>query len=195
MNELNDNQIVQKTLYENKEFFALLVERYEKKIIRYIRRMTSLSDNDLDDVLQEIFIKTYQNLHDYDKQLAFSSWIYRIAHNTIIDNYRKFKAKKRDFKLDIDDEVFKTIKGDSENQKVTENNFHKEYIQKALAQLKDKYREVIILYYFEQKSYREISDILKKPENTIATLLSRAKKQLRSEINKITHNTYEHHER
>jgi RNA polymerase sigma-70 factor (ECF subfamily) len=194
MDKLTDNHIVEKTLYENKEFFALLIERYEKKIRRYVRRISYLSDNDLDDILQEIFIKTYQNLHDYDKKLSFSSWIYRIAHNLTIDKYRKYKAKKRDFSIDIEDEVSANIKNNYESENLTENNFHREYIEKALLNLKEKYREVIILFYFEEKSYKEISDILKKPENTVATLLSRAKKRLRDEINKITNNSYEEYE-
>ncbi len=191
MDILSDNQLVQKTLYEDKEFFGFIVGRYEEKMRRYIRRMTRVSQNDIDDMLQDIFIKVYQNLHDYDQKLSFSSWIYRIAHNLIIDRHRKQKAKKRDFFIDIGDDVFAFIKNDYHIERETENTFHKEHIQKALARIPEKYREVIILYYFEQRSYREISDILKKPENTIATLLSRAKKQLRKEINEITKQSYE----
>ncbi|MBU4536457.1 sigma-70 family RNA polymerase sigma factor [Patescibacteria group bacterium] len=94
-NELDkktDGELVSLVL-ENSDYFLYLVRRYEQKLTRYIARISNLDKDDIEDVLQDIFIKVYKNLNGFDTSLKFSSWIYRITHNEVISNYRKFKNK------------------------------------------------------------------------------------------------------
>ena len=81
--QYTDQDLVTQTL-ANKQAFAKIVRRYEAPLLRYITRLGCRNTSTAQDLLQEIFIKTYVHLNDYDHSLQFSSWIYRIAHNEII---------------------------------------------------------------------------------------------------------------
>src|SRR4051812_15110229 len=87
---------------KDQQYFAVLVERYVPKLTHYIRRRSLATSDDIEDLLQNIFIKVYRNINEYDTSLLFSSWIYRIAHNEMIDWYRK---EKRRSTLSLDDEA------------------------------------------------------------------------------------------
>jgi RNA polymerase sigma-70 factor (ECF subfamily) len=130
--------------------------------------------------LQEVFIKVYRNLNDFDQSLKFSSWIYRIAHNEVISHYRKMKSRPKLITTD-NDEWLKTIAGSDDLEKELERKFTSEEIRNILSKIDAKYREVLVLRFLEEKDYKEISDILEKPMGTVATLINRAKKQFKSE--------------
>jgi len=70
-------------------------------------RTTDISSIDAENLLQDIFIKIYKNIFEYDERYSFSSWVYRIAHNMIIDNYRK--NQKESINISLDDEEYKNI--------------------------------------------------------------------------------------
>ncbi|MCK5022073.1 MAG: sigma-70 family RNA polymerase sigma factor [Candidatus Pacebacteria bacterium] len=162
---------------ENQDYFLYLVRRYEKKLGRYISRISNLSSDDMEDILQDVFIKIYKNLNAFDTSLKFSSWAYRITHNEVISNYRKLKNKATVISFDLDGEFIKNIADDLDIEKNLNLKDLKTDISLILNKMDLKYREVLILKYLEEKKYNEISDILKKPEGTVATLLNRAKKQ------------------
>ena len=163
---------------KNKDAFGEIINRYQDKLARYISRRANVSKQDIEDLLQNIFIKTYLNLNNFDQKLKFSSWIYRITHNEVVSWYRKQKIRPQIF---LDDENNKL-----ENFIASEIDIEKEYIQKdlienikrALPEINEKYREVIMLRFFEEKDYGEISDILEIPAGTVATRISRGKKEL-----------------
>lgn len=167
---------------ENQNVFAYLIKRYQQKIARYIKRISGLSDDDVEDVLQDVFIKTYKNLNAFDHQLKFSSWIYRIAHNQVISNFRKSKARPQVIVLDNDNDFLENIASEFNLEKEMDTQANQEIIMDIISSLDYKYREVIELKFLEQKDYNEISDILKKPKGTIAALISRAKKQVRKDL-------------
>ncbi len=176
---LSDLQLVKLSLKDHQNF-RYLVERYEPLLLRYMRRIANVSKEEAEDLLQEIFIKVYKNLNGFDQKLKFSSWIYRIAHNEIVNHAYKRKTRSITTSLSEGEESFlqqgewiRDISNELESEELSGK------LQDALMELPDKYREVLILKFFEDKSYREISDILKKPEGTIATLINRAKKKLK----------------
>jgi RNA polymerase sigma-70 factor (ECF subfamily) len=175
----SDEQLAELTL-ESQDYYACLVLRYEAKILRYIMRISSFSKEDAEDILQEVFIKVYKNLNDFDQRLKFSSWIYRIAHNEVISHYRKMKSRPKLVTSD-NDEWLKTIASSDDLEKELERKFTAEEIRNILSKIDAKYREVLVLRFLEEKDYKEISDILEKPMGTIATLINRAKKQFKRE--------------
>jgi len=165
MNDKTDEELVALTL-KDKENFAYLIARYEDKLLRYIKRISGTDD--AEDVLQNSLIKAYENLNGFNTSLKFSSWMYRICHNEVISNYRKKKSRPKMISFEgLENMVFDNINIDVHN------------LSKVLKHIDIKYREVLVLRYIEEKEYKEISDILKKPINTVSTLLSRAKKQLK----------------
>ena len=172
---LSDEELVQRSL-QDIDYFACIYERYEKKLIRYILRISSFSFEEAEDVLQEAFMKAWKNLNEFDGNLKFSSWIYRIVHNTTISEWRKSRSKGKDQRQELDEELFQNLPSSLDLEKEITQKFNKENIQKVLQLMPEKYREVLILKFLEEKDYKEISDILEKPSGTVATLISRAKK-------------------
>lgn len=176
-----DEELVRMTL-EDKESYLCLMKRYEDKLLRYILRISGLSREDAEDVLQDAFLKAYLNLNDFDLSLKFSSWIYRIVHNETISNFRKNKTHLLNQDFFYDEEKIKKIASESDLNKELDAKFLKENINKIFERMDLKYREVLILKFIEEKSYEEISDILKKPVGTVGTLVNRAKKQFKKII-------------
>lgn len=175
MQELTDIQLVEKSL-EDIKHFEELVSRYETKLLNYILRKGNYSVEEAEDLLQEIFIKTWKNLNSFDPKFAFSTWIYTIARNETYSFFRKWSKRKDDIPLDKLNFKFHAKDDLSETINKTLN---KELIIETLNKLKQSQKEILTLYYLEEMSYKEISYILKKPENTIATNLRRAKQKFK----------------
>lgn len=174
-----DQELVKLTL-QNQDNFLYLVNRYEQKLLSFILRISNVSVDEAKDLLQEVFIKIYQNLNGFNPDLKFSSWIYRITRNHIISHYRKTKNQPPTLSFElINEEILNNLASEFDiNQKI-DIQFLKENIFKTLNQLEEKYKEILILRFFEEKNYLEISDIIKKPPGTVATLLNRGKKQFK----------------
>ncbi|MFA6416824.1 MAG: sigma-70 family RNA polymerase sigma factor [Patescibacteria group bacterium] len=168
---------------ENQSVFSYLVSRYKDKLLRYIRRLSSVGLEEAEDMLQNIFIKVYLNLNDFDDSLKFSSWIYRIAHNEVIDNYRKRKARPQLLDIDIKDSQISELAGDTNLLEELARQELKQEISAAISRIDVKYQEMIILKYLEEKDYQEISDIIKKPLGTVASRMNKAKAELKKVLN------------
>ncbi|MGE5298323.1 MAG: RNA polymerase sigma factor [Acidobacteriaceae bacterium] len=162
------------------ERFGELVERYEKKLLRYGRKFLSNSNN-LEDIVQEVFLKAYRNIQGFDASKKFSSWIYRIAHNEFINELKKSSRTQLSF-LEPDLLALhaspENIHSDLEKREVNA------MLEKTIGSLEQKYKEVLILYYQEDFSYKQIADILKIPIPTVGIRLSRGKQKLREQYNK-----------
>lgn len=186
----NNSQMLLKTdeelvglVIKDELFFRYLVDRYTEKLGRYIRRTIIVTKEDEEDILQEVFIKTYTYINDFDPTLKFSSWIYRIAHNEAISFLRKNKDRLSTLHFEANDKLVETLRSDLNIEKEIDRKYFMESIRKVIDGFKNSdYRDVLILRYIEDMDYREISDILKKPMGTVATLLNRAKEQFRKEL-------------
>lgn len=179
----SDEELVKMTL-EDKSYFGDLVDRYQAKLTRYVARLGVRDIDDQMDVLQDIFLKTYRNLNGFDTSLKFSSWIYRIAHNEAISWYRKKNVRPEGHLIGDSEEMISFLSSKEEMADVEfDKTVNSKALNEGLQKIDDKYREVIILRFFEHKEYEEISDILKIPVGSVGTLLHRGKKQLASELN------------
>ncbi len=180
----SDTEIVRMTLKDPNQY-GLLMERYETKLRRYILRLGVRVSDDQLDVLQEIFIKAYRNLNSFDTSLSFSSWIYRIAHNEAISFYRKKNVRPEGHLVADGDEVLSFISSTLDAVDVHfDEGINATQVNEALAGLDVKYRQPLILRFFEHKEYDEISDILQIPIGSVGTLIHRGKKQLANVLNK-----------
>jgi len=174
--ENSDVDLVRLSLLD-KDYFLCLIKRYEKRLLSYIQRISGLRVEDAEDLLQDIFLKTYLNLNDFDSSLKFSSWIYRIAHNQTISNFRKLKSRSEGYVVDLEVDILENFSSHLDLGKEINNKLNKEIIEKILEKIDIKHREVLVLRFLEEKDYKEISDIIKKPMGTVATLINRAKKK------------------
>jgi RNA polymerase sigma-70 factor, ECF subfamily len=183
--EKKDEDIVKEVINGDKEAFGFLIYRFEKKIFRYINRFI-YDDSEAEDLLQGVFIKAYINLNSFNFNFKFSPWIYRIAHNEIV-NYIK-KQQKNKLIFDIDWDVIVPINvGKSMSEEIDINKLDK-WLKDHINKIPDKYKEVLVLYYFEDMSYKEIADIIKIPIATVGVRIRRAKELVRKNYNKYINN-------
>jgi len=176
-----DIELVALTL-RDQEKFLYLMQRYENKLLRYIKRLAGGRQECAEDILQETFIKIYKNLNDFDTDLSFSTWVYRIAHNEAI-NYLKKVNKEKVIPIETDDEditsLIDILESDVDIAKDMAKKELQEKVQKILSMLSPQFQEILILKFLEDKDYKEISDILQRPMGTIATMINRAKAQFK----------------
>ena len=175
-----DAELVAQALID-KNAYAIIIDRYQEKLARYVRRLGCTQYDDVQDIVQTVFIKTYYNLNEYDAKFPLSSWIYRITHNETISFFRKNKKKPVSFD-DIDESAIEAFSDTEDQAEIFDTNASADRIREAMRTLDMKYREVLVLRYIEGKTYEEISDILQKPVGTISVLINRAKKQIRKII-------------
>ena len=176
--EQEDEIIVALVQSGKSDFFGILINRYQEKMMRYARRFLS-NDDDKKDIVQEIFIKAYVNIKSFDPKRKFSSWLYRIAHNELVNNLKK---KNKSFLPILDLDTFFPQHGYSNNnvnEKIDRKNTM-ELIDKCFNELDTKYKEPIILYYLENLSYKEIADVMSIPVSTVGIRIKRAKKIMKS---------------
>jgi len=162
---------------KNPDNFEMIVARYWDRIFRYARRISYFEKEDLEDIVQETFIKVYRNLNSFDDSLKFSTWIYQIAHNAVVDAIRRKNSRPQRANME-DDDLAKFLRSaeDPQQEIVLKENLDK--VRKGIRQLPIKYREALILRFLEEKTYDEMVDILKKPKGTVASLVNRGRKML-----------------
>lgn len=183
LDKLSDEDLVVLTL-KDQDNFAYLIYRYQDKLFNYIRRLTNIRDEDIQDLLQDIFLKIYLNLNDFDNTLKFSSWVYAITHNQVISNHRKVQARAEGHSIPLEDASANKIIAGFNIEKEIDTNYLKANVFKVLAALNKKYREVLILKFLEEKNYQEISDIIKKPIGTVGSMMNKAKKMFKEELSR-----------
>ncbi|HLN19210.1 MAG TPA: RNA polymerase sigma factor [Patescibacteria group bacterium] len=182
MSDVSDNDLI-KLIKKNPDLYKEITIRYQGKLFAYLYRLIGDKD-EAEDLLQNVFIKAYRNLASYDTDRKFSSWIYRIAHNEAV-NHIKRKSLKRFISLESIVSNKDRMDSASEEDNAEQSWIKKETdleVDEAVKKLPFKYRQVLVLRYFSDKSYEEISEILGKPVNTVGTLIKRAKDKLSIEL-------------
>lgn len=170
-----DEEIAVLVCKGDKDAFGLLIDKYEQKLTRYIMRFTQNTE-DVSDILQVVFIKAYTNLQSFDTSRSFNSWVYRIAHNESVTYLKKRGGEKVSF---IDFDTFLPhpfAKETSDDLALSRED--KEALEQSLSKLSLKYREVLVLYYYDELSYQEIADVLHIPIATVGVRIKRAKEAL-----------------
>jgi RNA polymerase sigma-70 factor, ECF subfamily len=160
------------------DLFNILVTRYEQRLLRYGHTFLR-SHEDIEDITQNIFIKVYINIKSFKISERFSPWIYRIAHNEFVNAARK----RRDiplFSFDLDT-MFPQLKEKSITEEL-DRDILKAALTKYLAMIDLKYREPLVLFYFDDLPYTDIADVLHLPISTVGVRISRGKQQLKKII-------------
>ncbi len=180
----SDEKIVLSITGGDKELFGVLIDRYEAKLTRYIKRFLQ-NEEDVADIVQNVFIKVFVNLQSFDVDRSFNSWIYRIAHNETVTYLKKRGNEKVSF-LDFDT-MFPHPFAKETADKGTLDKELEELMSSSLSLIPLKYKEVLVLYYYEELSYQEIADVLHIPIATVGVRLRRGREQLEKYIKKEDH--------
>jgi RNA polymerase sigma-70 factor, ECF subfamily len=182
MPEKSDEEIAIEVQKGDIQSFGLLLDRYEKKMLRYARKFFS-DKEDVKDIVQEVFIKVYANIRDFNGGRKFSPWIYRVAHNEFVNAFKKKKRMPVSF-FDMD-VIFPQLAAPETADGEANSRDLKQMLDRCLKELDLKYREPLTLYYFEQMDYKEIAEILKVPVSTVGVRLQRGRAILRKIINQL----------
>jgi len=182
--QYSDQALVIQAL-ENKGAYASLVRRYEAPLLRYIARVMRDDLGTAQKLLMEVFIKTYIYLNEYDDSIPFSSWIYRIAHDEIADYLPRSKNDSGVLKKDDDSDSFIAI-ADALGLKGQDGKMLTTFgeLRTAVDQLEVRWRDVVVLKFFEEKTDEEMADILRLPLRSMVPLLNEAIEKLKIYLKK-----------
>jgi len=174
-----EKQLIEQAIRGEASAFGLLYDRYQTQIYRFIYLKVSHRE-EAEDLTHQVFLKSWQTIGGYKFQgFPFSSWLYRIARNQVIDYYR---AKKNNLNI----EEIRESKIDDSSVEITEildNNSDVKKIKEAIKQLNPGHQDVIILRFIEELSLKETASTLKKSEMAIKLLQHRAIKNLKKILN------------
>ena len=187
---VSDGELIERFNNENKEAFEELIQRYQHKVYNTTFRMLGNHEDALD-MAQETFIRVYKSLASFKKNSSFSTWFFRITTNICRDELRKRQRKLKTLSISEGEEHNKIILEDDEKNNPEKISISQELsttIQEKVNQLPTEQRMVFVLREFQDLSYQEIADILDISMGTVKSRLSRARKALREDLNKIIKN-------
>lgn len=151
---------------------AWLLRQHGPPVYRFCYRMLG-NEEDAQDAAQETMVKVLRNLDRYRSDWRFSTWVFGIARNTCIDEHRRRKRRRSTTEVEIVDPGASPFE-------LTAREMSADRLHEALEQLPPLYREVLVLYHFEQLKYREIADLLDLPLGTVMNRIFRARQRLRT---------------
>lgn len=181
MTSFDDIHYVRLIKQGNTNAFVHIVHRYQRMVFTIVNKIVS-NTNDAEDITQEIFIKIYQSLNKFRGDSEFSTWLYRIAYNTAITEVRK---TKREF-VSFEDMAEKVPDHDIEDRIEDSNTEERlQYLDLVLKQLNTDDAFLITLFYLNNQSMQEISEISGLSLSNVKVKLHRIRKFMNSEINKL----------
>jgi len=174
----NEEGLLKRIAAGEKEFFGELVLKHQDFIFNVVKGFVRFEE-EARDITQDVFLKAYENIDKFRGDSKFSSWLYRIAYNHSM-NWSERKAGRE---TQLDDGFAETIPEEpSQADEMFDRELVLSRVKEIIEELPVKYKVVIKLYYFEEKSYQEIADTLAIPINTVKIQLLRAKEQVRKKL-------------
>lgn len=180
--EPTDAELVQRTLRGETAAYNVLVHRYQRPVYSLIYRMIGNAE-DAGDLVQETFLRAYGALASFRQDASFLTWLYKIASNLSIDQMRARRSKGA-LSLDVELDEGREPAADrssSPEEKVVRGAVS-EIVQKAVMNLPERYRTVVVMRHLHGMSIEEIAEITKLPSGTVKTHLFRAREMLRERL-------------
>jgi len=155
------------------EAYAVIYDNFVDQIYRYI--FYKVKREEVEDLVENLFLKVWENITKYKKQkkTTFKSWVFRIAHNLVVDHYRMSRTHASL------DPRFSDSKRESDPLQMVQISLNNEKLKVALEKLKPNYRNILVLKFINELDNTEISKVLKKSEGSVRILQFRALKSLK----------------
>lgn len=183
--QLSDEDLVSAVLDGDIDRFGDLVQRYQGRLVNYLYRLLRNLD-EAHELAQEVFLKVYQALDRFDPKYRFSTWIFRVAQNSAIDQIRKRRLKlvslHRQDDGDDDGRDWDLPAPDRGPYGDLRNVERGEAIRNAVDSLPREYRELIVLRHFGELSYDEIATLKEMPLGTVKNKLFRGRQMLKEKL-------------
>jgi len=180
--DFNDQLIVSQVVAGHKDLFRLLVRQYEKAVygmgLNFFR-----NPEDASDFTQEVFLKAYKSLSGFEGRSRFSTWLYKIAYNTAINEV----SRRKEYHSLAEEDINLPVSDDTP-ERAALRNAAKEAVQTAIKELPQRFRVCVDLFFFYDRSFKEIEVITGIPVNTIKSHVFRAKILLREKLELLAEN-------
>lgn len=174
---MNEEQLIKRAKKGDSEAFGQLYHKYIKQIYRFIY-LRVRSKEDAEDITHQVFLSVWRKVPDYKfKGHPFSSWLYRIANNAVIDYYRTSRQHQ-----DIDTVPDSSVSENPELDRKLDLNWDMVVVKQAIAKLELDQQNVIILKFVNDFSNKEIADVLGKTEGAIRVIQHRAIKRIKNYV-------------
>jgi RNA polymerase sigma-70 factor (ECF subfamily) len=189
-NSLTDEELVARYADGDLRAFEVLYQRHRKPIYNFILRSVHAPEK-AEEIMQEVFLRLVQNATGYVRDAKFTTWLYTIARNLCIDNYRRHKNRhtvslQQSIGKNSDDGTLEQVIEDTKAVGASEGRVFQGQIQEALQssieQLSEEQKEVFLLRESAHLSYKEIADIVKVSENTVKSRMRYALEHLRKHM-------------
>lgn len=187
--ERSDQDLVRLCLRGDERAARELVERFQRPVFSLVYRM--VRDRELaEDLSQEVFVRTFNNLERYDRSYRFSSWLFKIAYNLTVDHLRRKDlptismhgspdavTAERQEATSVTIESWEELPDD-----LLEAKELADHLEEAISVLRPEYRTAILLRHVEGRAYEEIAEIMGIPLGTVKTYIFRARRELRESL-------------
>jgi len=179
----NDTDLVAGAVVGVEGSFEELVRRYQRPISAYVYRMVGNYESALD-LTQEIFIKVYNSLRRYRSEFKFSTWIYKIAHNSAVDHLRRSATREQSLISGSESDQFELPieSGRLTPEQESERKERRSEIESVVRTLPSNYRELVILRHSQDLTYEEIVEVTGLPLGTVKNRLFRAREMMRQQF-------------
>ncbi len=184
--KFTDEELIAEFQKGNEKAYYELVKRYKDRLLNFIYRFVGSMEM-AEDLLQDTFIKLYTSAHMYKEIAKFSTWIYTIAGNLAKTELRKRKRRHIFSIHDLgkDEKDYEIPSYTDTPDKQSDSRYTQKDIQRAIQELPDQFRTVIILRDIQELSYEEISMIVKVPEGTVKSRINRGRLKLKQFLKEI----------
>jgi RNA polymerase sigma-70 factor, ECF subfamily len=179
---LTDNQIIEYIRGGDVRKYALLVDRHKDKAFTLAIRLVG-NRGEADELVQDGFLRAYRSLEQFRGEAKFSTWLYRIVYNLCMT--RVSRRRPQPDTVDFQDPAVENSFGEDGQQSFDlqlENQEQKEILEDEIGSLPEKYRVAVTLFYLQEMSYEEMTEILNLPLGTVKTNLFRGRNLLRERL-------------
>jgi RNA polymerase sigma-70 factor (ECF subfamily) len=172
-----EDTLVQKAQRGDKEAFGMLYDSYVNKIYRFVYVKVS-EKTEAEDITQQVFIRAWENINTFTFQgFPFSSWLYRIAHNAVIDLYR---TKKNVVAIELVSEL--DLSYVTDHMEALDTRQEMARVLNALKELKPDEQSILVMRFIDELSNKEVANVLGKTEGSVRVIQHRALKQLKEHL-------------
>lgn len=178
MRNISDFDIIESVKKGNSADFSILIDRYKNKAFSLLKRMLK-NEFDAEEVLQDCFLKAYNSLQSFKQESKFSTWFYKIVYNTALTRLSSRKRKIENEMSSVDDHYeleYKSNVDEIDNQEMSV------LLKKLISQLPENHAAVISMFYLDEMSCEEISEVMNISLSNVKVMLYRSRNSLKDLI-------------
>ena len=178
MRNISDQEIIDSVRKGNDSDYSIIINRYKNKAFSMLKRMLK-NEFDAEEVLQDCFLKAYNSLNNFKGEAKFSTWFYRIVYNSALTKLSSQK-RKIEFEMSSIEEHFDLQS--EHNADDIEKKDIQEFIQDIIKKLPERHSAIITMFYLNEMSIEEISDVMGISISNVKVMLHRSRNSLRDLI-------------